>query len=370
MANKKNKDENKARFEVKKRTPKEKPNFFQNIPSMKHPLAEILDFPKHTSNEPDSQTGEHLLSKGSELDYPNSTNSDSQIELIGYPNLWSLDSQTSDSGDPSTIALDSQPSADGNPNQEFLDSQVVKSGYPTNENLDSKISKTGDWIAKKGKDLDSKISKKPESDSQKPEGKGKWEKYDKSRKRKGIFLRTGDEITKKFKQYCIENDWDFSHGTEIAWNKLMSDLDSQPTGSLDSLIALDDRRLRMLYKSKPLIINLYLAYNTIFNEFAGGKSVWKSRWTPRDDEAAQKYNESEISLIELGIIQTQMNKGIGQGRIQTFKYYTDEIDNFLQAEINQETAKTILAVNRKMWKNQMGREIDLSFLNSGEDKEK
>lgn len=188
-------------------------------------------------------------------------------------------------------------------------------------------------------------------------------KYDRKRKGKGIFLRTGEEITKKFKQFCIENDWDFSHGTEIAWNKIMTDLDSQSKEGLDSLIALDDRRMKMLYKSKSLIINLYLTYNTIFNEFAGGKSKWKPRWTPRDDEAGQKFNDADISLIELGIIQTQINKGIGQGRIQTFKYYTDEIENFLQAEISPETARTILEVNRKMWKNQMnGKEIDLKFL--------
>jgi hypothetical protein len=143
----------------------------------------------------------------------------------------------------------------------------------------------------------------------------------------------------------------------------MTDLDIQSKAGLDSLIALDDRRMKMLYKSKSLIINLYLAYNTIFNEFAGGKSNWKPRWTPRDDEAAQKYNDADISLVELGIIQTQINKGIGQGRIQTFKYYTDEIENFLQAEINSETARTILEVNRKMWKNQMGgREVELNFL--------
>ena len=72
----------------------------------------------------------------------------------------------------------------------------------------------------------------------------------KKRKAKGIFLRTEDSLTKKFKQFCIEKKWDFSYGTEIAWNKLMNDLDIQTEGDLDSLIALDDRRLKIIYMNQ------------------------------------------------------------------------------------------------------------------------
>lgn len=364
MANKKTKDEKKPRFEVKKRTTKEKPDFFQNIPSMRHPLAEILDFPGHSPTESDNQNINEVISKNESTGYPKNFNLDSQNFETGHPNPKDLDSQKSQTSYPNNNLLDSQKTNTGHPNIENQDSQTIPGGYPNTNNLDSNISKKTDGLSKKKGVLDSNISKTPKQDSQKRTETGKWEKYDKKRKSKGVFLRTGEEITKKFKQFCIANDWDFSHGTEVAWNKLMADLAIQKPGALDSLIALDDRRLRMLYKTKPLIINLYLAYNTIFNEFAGGKSAWKARWSPRDDEAAYKFNDSEISLIELGIIQTQMNKGIGQGRIQTFKYYTDEIENFLQAEINPETAKTILEVNRKMWKNQLGKDIDLSFLDS------
>lgn len=352
MSNKKNKDENKPRFQVKKREPKEKPNYFQNIPSMKHPLAEILDFPHQTINALDIQNAPLEIAKK---------------EDPGYPKLEDTDSQQSEVGYPTTPVIDSHNTENGYPNQSNQDSQGENTGYPKNKVLDSNISKTKKRISKNEGYLDSNISKTKNLDIQKKEEANKWEKYDKNRKRKGTFLRTGEEITKKFKQFCIENDWDFSHGTELAWNKIMSDLAIQKPGGLDSLIALDDRRLKMLYKSKPFIINLYLAYNTIFNEFSSGKSNWKPRWTPRDDEAGQKLNDSDIALVELGIIQTQINKGAGQGRIQTFKYYMDEIENFLQAEINPETARTILEVNRKMWKNQFsGKEIDLTFLESKE----
>lgn len=367
MANKKPKQEKTPRFEVKKRQPKEKPDFFQNIPSMKHPLAELLNFPIAPLPDLDSQTISDEISKVNNSGYPNLQNLDIQSETTSYPNNQEQDIQVKNVGYPNINNLDIQHQNTGDPKNSKRDIQSQNTGNPNDSTLDSKIAKTEQRISKSEQILDSKIAKSEKSDSQNKEEKGKWEKYDNKRKSKGIFLRTSDEITKQFKQFCIANDWDFSQGTEIAWHKLMSDLDSQKQGSLDSLIAQDDRRLKMLYKTKPLIINLYLAYNAIFNEFASGKTNWKPRWTPRDDEAAQKFNDSDIALIELGIIQTQMNKGIGQGRIQTFKYYTDEIENFLQAEINPETAKTILEVNRKMWKNQLGREIDLSFLNSKKD---
>src|SRR5688572_20405099 len=98
MADKKNKDEKKPRFQVKKREPKEKPNYFQNIPSMKHPLAEILDFPLHSPSNLDSQTKNTGLSKETGSGYPNTESLDSQTpeqrlskEMeSGYPNTESL----------------------------------------------------------------------------------------------------------------------------------------------------------------------------------------------------------------------------------------------------------------------------------------
>ena len=315
MKNKKDKPK-KPRFEVKKRPSKEKPDYFQNIPSMKHPLAEILDFPPA---QPDPSVPEGIEETA---DF-----SDSQTRNSGYPN------------------------------ETILDSQKLKKGYPKAEILDSNIAKEPDRIAKQPSELDSKLSKNKTLDSQKQKNEGNWTKYDKKRKKKGIFLRTEDDITKRFKQFCISNDWDFSHGTEIAWNKLMRDLDSPPTSDLDSLIALDDRRLKMLFKTKPSIINLYLGYNRIFNEFGTSKTPWKVKWSPRDDAAAMVYNETDLRIIELGIIQTQFNKGFGSGRIQTFKYYADEIENVRESGIGEETIEAVLTYHRKMWANQTGREV-------------
>ena len=336
------KEKKKPVLEIKTRTP-EKRGIFDNLGNDRtkdrHPLRDILDFP---STNPDEKSPENL-------DIQNESFQISKDLAVGYPNDDSLDSQSV---------------TNSYPNNKDLDSQINNIGYPTKESLDSKISKDEKGISKQQKSLDILISKTKNLDIQKDPKKGNWLKYDIKRKAKGIFLRTNDDITKKFKQFCIEKGWDFSHGTEVAWNKLITDLDIQPSGDLDSLIALDDRRLKMLYKTKPFIINLYLRYNVIFNEIsaASAKTNWTARWTPRDDEAARKYNETDPRIIELGIIQTQTNKGIGQGRIQTFKYYIDEIENVLLSEIGMEMLDTILQYHRQIWTRWTGREIDLSFL--------
>ena len=368
----------KSKIEIQTRKP-EKRGIFANLtsdrPKNDHPLREILNFP-------------------TEVDIPQTDDGIAIILNPGYPSQDSLDSRTTETGYPSQSLTDSQaeniqdiqfknigyPGIQNSAihKDQYLDSQVDKHGYPQSdlpniqnnftgypkpEKQDSKISKEGKRIAKPDELLDSRIAEPEISDSQAKKEKKDWQKYDKSRKSKGVFLRTSEEITKKFKQFCIANDWDFSQGTELAWNKLMNDLDSQPVSDLDSLIALDDRRLKMMFKTKVFIINLYLRYNSIFNEIAaGGGKKWSARWSPRDDESAQRYNDLPPAIIELGILQTQIQKGFRTSRIQTFKYYTDEIEKVLASGVSDEMLNTILIYHRQIWKNQTGREVDLSFL--------
>ena len=322
MAEKKAKPANQNKIEIKTREPKKR-DIFANLGRDRdksfHPVREILDFPSR------AEETEH---KSLDSQRQNDVLSDEKI--IGYPN------------------------------NEKLDSQTINPGYPADEKLDSLIAKKGVWIAKDSEGLDSNISKSKNLDSQKSEKAGKWKKYEKKRKGKGIFLRTEDVLTKKFKQFCIEKGWDFSYATELAWNKLMTDLAIQTDTDLDSLIALDDRRLKMLFKTKPSIINLYLRYNSIFNELSGaiGKGKWAAKWSPRDDEAAGKYNDIPTAVVELGIIHTQLNKGIGAGKIQTFRYYIDEIEKVLISGVSDEMLETILQYHRQMWKNTTHREVD------------
>ncbi|HEY8560151.1 MAG TPA: hypothetical protein VIL74_07230, partial [Pyrinomonadaceae bacterium] len=269
MAEKKPKTD-KPKIEIQTRKP-EKRGIFADLgkdrQQNEHPLREILNFPAPASL--DIQTKDTEISKTETIGYPRERDLDIQKQNAGYPNPQTSDIHSDKVGYPKT---------------QNSDIQSEKSGYPNAENLDSKISKNEIGISKEQGGLDSKISKKENLDIQNEEKKTDWQKYDVKRKAKGVFLRTGDEITKKFKQFCIEQEWDFSQGTEIAWNKLMSDLDIQKPTDLDSLIAQDDRRLKIMFKTKPFIINLYLRYNSVFNELssAAGKK-WTARWSPRDD---------------------------------------------------------------------------------------
>jgi hypothetical protein len=364
---------------------KKRPDLFANIRNLEHPLdnmfpnEQVLSLSDFPFDSLDSQDSNSRISKSKEAGYPTDGGLDIQKLKVGYPNQETSDSQANSFGYLATENLDSQNDSigypkqnilaiqseiTGYPNSETLDSQIKNIGNPKTETLDSLIAKDESRISKKTKNLDIQISKDDNLDIQIEEKKTDWKKYEVKRLAKGVFLRTNDDLTKRFKQFCIGKDWDFSYGTELAWNKLMTDLDIQTSSDLDSLIALDNRRLIMMFKTKPFIINLYLAYNSVFNEISDAKTKgkWSVRWTPRDDEAAFRFNDVEPQIIELGIIQTQMNKGFGQSKIQTFKYYLDEIEKVLTSGISEEMLTTILEYHRQLWKNTTKKEVDLSFL--------
>lgn len=371
----------KTKIEIQTRKP-EKRGIFANLGNDRntndHPLREILNFP----TEIDIQQKPVEISNNDSLGNPKFNYSDIQLSNFGdpqnvksdIPNAIPLDSQLINPPDSQTNPMshpkiknsDSPTRIAGYPKNSSADTQKLFNGHPNKNILDSKISQPDKRISKTVGNLDSKLAAAVDTDSQNPQktsGQKDWQKYDKKRKAKGVFLRTGDEITKKFKQFCIANDWDFSQGTELAWNKLMNDLDSQSHSGLDSLIAQDDRRLMMMFKTKVFIINLYLRYNSIFNELsrADGKK-WNARWSPRDDEVAQRYNDLPPAVVELGILQTQIQKGFRTSRIQTFKYYTDEIEKVLASGVSDTMLETILNYHRQIWKNETGREVDLEFL--------
>lgn len=81
----------------------------------------------------------------------------------------------------------------------------------------------------------------------------------------------------------------------------------------------------------------------------------------KDDAAGKRFNDVDIRLVELGIIQTQSNKGF-EGKINTFGYYANEIQNFVELKMPSEALNTMLNINRQRWRQATGREIDLSFL--------
>lgn len=253
------------------------------------------------------------------------------------------------------------------PNNEKLGTQIENFGYPTIENLGTLVPKNEIRVPKSMGDLGTKVPKNKKLGTQKYEKVKNYQKYEKARSTISVHVRADEAIFKKIQHFLVENKKEFptmKEFFEMSAGLLIDTFGYPNNKSLGTLVPHDDRRMKMLYKSRDFIINLYLAYNSIFNELsaAKGKAIWAARWSPRDDEAAYRYNEISPVVIELGILQTQIQKGFGTSRIQTFKYYTDEIEKVLTSGVSDEMLTTILEYHRTIWTNQTKRKVDLEFL--------
>jgi hypothetical protein len=236
-----------------------------------------------------------------------------------------------------------------------LDAQIDNIGRPNSEILDAKTPKEGVWTPKEGSSLDVKTPKDKNLGVQKITETKKWVKYEKQRSTDRLSLRPGIEILRKIKVYCAKNDFTLTEFFEIAAIQLI-DLDAQKQKDLGVLTPLDDRRRDYLYKTNPRIINLFREYNKIFNA--------QTDWKPKDDAVGVKYNDIDLKVIEIGIIQTQGNilEGESETKPERFKYYTREIDKFNSLGYSEQMLDAILITNRKRWKEITGRELNFSFL--------
>jgi hypothetical protein len=68
-----------------------------------------------------------------------------------------------------------------------------------------------------------------------------------------------------------------------------------------------------------------------------------------------RYNDGDIRLVEVGIIQTQFNARFK--KINSFKYYTTEIDIALETPLANETIEIMLKQHRRRWQEATGREL-------------
>jgi len=150
-------------------------------------------------------------------------------------------------------------------------------------------------------------------------------------------------MVQKIKHFCVKHGLEQQEFVELAASHFMDVVDSHEVEVVDSMLALDDRRLMMLFKTTPSIINLYLQYNA------------ENRWKPSDDFEGQRYNGKDIRLIEVGIIQTQFNARFK--KINSFKYYTTEIDIALETPLAEETIEVMLRQGRRRWQEATGKQV-------------
>lgn len=139
----------------------------------------------------------------------------------------------------------------------------------------------------------------------------------------------------RIKHFCVDHNLEQQEFAELAAIHFMDAVDSQKVEKPASQLASDDRELMILFKTEPSIINLYLQYNP------------ENRWKPADDYEGVRYNGKDIRLIEYGIIQTQFNARFK--KINSFKYYTTEIDMAFEVPLTDETIEVMLKHGRRRW---------------------
>jgi hypothetical protein len=355
-------------------------NFMQNLrafPSLSsHPVDDLLGFSKEENN----------------LDTQNQIISDTQNTIsLGTQITANLDNQTSINLDtqnnshfapedlhfeqPTNLILDSQISSidtlkqnnSGNSDKSFLDYQSNNSEQPEEKTLVIQAPEKEIRAPKSKTELGVRALAEKSLGTQKHEKlKYDYRKYEKNRSTVRVNLHIDKEIDRKVRQYCLIDSHpkvDLKDFYERAALHLLDYLDTQKISDLGAEAPLDDRRLKMLYKTKPFVINLYLAYNTVYNQIVGksAPTKWKGKWTAKDDELGQTYNEIDPRIVELGILQTQTNKGFDASgsKIQTFKYYTDEIEKCITADVSGPTLDVVLTYHRQVWQKLTGREIEL-----------
>lgn len=232
------------------------------------------------------------------------------------------------------------------------------SGHPAGENLGAYAPRNDSDAPSEKNFLGVYTPRKKESGHPK---NANWRKYEKTRSTIRINLHIDKEIDRKVRQHCkidAHPKTDLKEFYERAAVMLLDFLDTQAPQSLGAWTPYDDRRLMRTYKSNVPIINLYLAYNFFFNE--------KTKWTMKDDEAGLRFSEVDIRIVELGIIQTHFNRGFRPGKINSFHYYTNQIEELTTLEFGEETLKAMLKINRTRWQQAAGRELDLKFLEPNE----
>jgi hypothetical protein len=156
-------------------------------------------------------------------------------------------------------------------------------------------------------------------------------------------FRVPPELDEKIRLFRAKKNLELQEFYQLAAAHLMNSVDAHKDEQVDALASLDDRDTMILFRTEPSIINVYLQYNP------------ENRWKPADDYAGQRYNGKDIRLVEIGIIQTQFNARFK--KVNSFKYYTTEIDEALAVPLTGETIDIMLRQGRRRWEQATGKLI-------------
>ncbi len=350
----------KPKFVVKKREKKAKPNFFENVTPFKHPVSDLLQL-----NEPDNFLDTQKENPvHSELNFL-----DTQNNISGHSENKSLDTQTIKPDAPKETLfghsenkpLDTQNNNSGHSEELFLDTQPEKSGHPITENLSANAPENKIEAPKNEKTLSANTPKEKILGTQK---KYDYKKYDAKRSTVRVNLHLDRELDQNVREFCVLSNprLELKEFFELAARHF---LDTQKKLGLSANAPVNNL-INSLSRTKPSIINIYLAYNSIFNT--------ETKWKTSDDKVGEIFNNADIRLVEIGIIQTQgeLYQQLENGKyakkdpskiINAFSYYRQKIESNIEFfEGNEQMIAYLLESSRAKHKKWTGKDIDLNFL--------
>jgi hypothetical protein len=211
----------------------------------------------------------------------------------------------------------------------------VLSGHPQNQNVDVNTQKVDTHKTQKVNFVDVNESTKFKSGH--PQNtKNEKQKTDRHRADlKRINFRLTPELHQLFQEFRVKYKLEIQEFFTQAALRFIESSGHPQNQNVDSFASQDDRRMKILYSTKPSIINIYAKYHP------------QNRWKPTDDAIASRFNEVEENIIELAILQTQGNAGYK--KIHSFKYYVAEIEHLQEIELQGETVELMLERRRQQW---------------------
>lgn len=135
----------------------------------------------------------------------------------------------------------------------------------------------------------------------------------------------------KIRHFCVDRRLDIREFFELAAVHFMEQVEVHQAKVVDGLTAHDDM---MIWKSTDDIIMRY-------------RAMTGNRWKPADDRAAARYNQTDIRLVEIGLLYTVLRTKAK--KINSFAYFLPEIEEVLAVKLGEETIDALLKHRRAQW---------------------
>lgn len=383
MAKKKLSEKPSNRIEIKnKQTPgKTKTSLFANI-QHRHPLEDLYnpktddnsgagvaaivtpslpqttrdDLPKEGAHDADNKDANIAASEASQVLQFSRAASDNESTEVAATVVSRLSQRTRAGG--------------GSEGAKVTETDASKLPQPTREDFDKQSANAPK--AKKSGEKSSANAPRLQQPTRADSGKNSEFAFERETERLNIWISRS--LEQKVREYVASQPKgstlrDF---TEKAFNHYFEFLDTTIAGNDGANALMMSDGLMNLYKTDRRIINLYLRYNFEFNDAARrSRRDWKPNWTMTDDAEGVKFNDFDIKIVEIGIIQTHQNKKFGEGKIFSFKYYAEQIENAVEyLSLGDDVVKKVLDQHRHGWQKYSKRTIDYKALDEALKKEK